>query len=119
MGNNRSSGGGGITSFTKLQSLLLCYYCPFIECWLKRVMEIIDFDTSPCFNNFLWEPLRGDDEESCSAPSMSSSTHSSSSSSNSPLKKKHSVGSALSLYSIHENFEEYSSQCFLPTGCDS
>lgn len=109
-------GSGGITGFTKLQSLLLCYYCPLIECWLKRVMDIIDFDTSPCFNNFLWEPLRGDDDSSSSsAPSMSSSSHSNSTmepqqhNSGVPsLRKKHSIGSALSLCSIHEHFEECS-----------
>lgn len=78
-------------------------------------MEIIDFNALPYFNNFSWEPLRGDDEESSSAPSVSSSAHSnsmmelqhSSSNSDSPLKKKHSISGALSLCSVHENFKEY------------
>jgi len=108
-------GSGGITSFTKLQSLLLCYYCPLIECWLKQIMDIIDYDTSPCFNNFLWEPLRDDNDDSnrSSVTSICSSTHSNSimepqsNSGSSPIRKKQSFGSTISLCSIHENLEEF------------
>jgi len=98
--------------FTKLQSLLLCYYCPLIECWLKSVIDMIDFDTSPCFNNFMWEPLR-DDESNNIPSSLSSSTHSSTSIEHQKngLKKKHSLGSALSLCSIHEDLGGFETNC--------
>merc|ERR1719343_66353 len=91
--------GGGITGFTKLQSLLLCYYSPFIECWLKNVMEIMDYDTSPCLNNFLWEPLRDCD----SVPSLGSSNTSRGSSRSSNISRKTSCNSLLSLSSIIED----------------
>merc|ERR1712151_347940 len=47
-----------LSGLTKLQSLLLCYYCPLMQCWLKQVINAMDVDTSPSLNNFLWEPLR-------------------------------------------------------------
>jgi len=93
-------GSGGITGFTKLQSVLLCYYSPLIECWLKNVMDIIDVDTSPCLNNFLWEPLR----DSNSIPSLSSSTNSSKSARSSNMSRRSSSNSMLSLSSINEDF---------------
>jgi len=93
---------GGLSGFTKLQSLLLCYYSPIIECWLKRVMDVIDVDTSKCLNNFLWEPLR----DSSSIPSLVSSTNSNSSEKSSNLSRKSSTCSVLSLTSINEGFED-------------
>lgn len=92
-------GSGGITGFTKLQSVLLCYYSPLIEWWLIKVMDIIDVDTSTCLNNFLWEPLRGSD----SIPSLSSSSNSSKSSRSSSMSRKLSSSSIRSLSSINED----------------
>ena len=83
-----------VTGFTKLQSFLSCYYCPLMECWLKRIMEIIDYDTSPSFNNFLWEPLRHTENTLFSNCTVEQHRI-----------KKNSFGSALSLCSIHESFE--------------
>jgi len=85
----------GNSGFTKLQSLLLCYYCPLLEHWLEEVLDIRDVDASTSLNNFLWEPLR-DGEDDSSIPSMCGSYGS------------RSHKSSLSLCSIHEDFDDLS-----------
>jgi len=91
----------GNSGFTKLQSLLLCYYCPLLENWLKEVLYVRDVETSKSLNNFLWEPLRDGDDD-CSIPSMCGSNGSSTRS------HKSSFSSSLSLCSIHEDLDDLS-----------
>lgn len=92
----------GISGFTKMQSLLSCYYCPLMECWLKQVMNTMDVDTSSSLNNFLWEPIRDED----SITSMNSSSTSSSSVQSNSFKRSMSV---ISLSSIHEDLDHFDS----------
>lgn len=98
----------GTSGFTKLQSLLLCHYCPLMQCWLKQIINTMDVDASTSLNNFLWEPLRNDDDDN-SVPSVTSGFSTSSCSTSS---HKGSIGSVMSLSSIHEDYDnDFDSDC--------
>lgn len=98
----------GTSGFTKLQSLLLCHYCPLMQCWLKQIINTMDVDASKSLNNFLWEPLRNEDDDN-SVPSVTSGFSTSSCSTSS---HKGSIGSVMSLSSIHEDYDnDFDSDC--------
>lgn len=55
---NRCLSGFG---FARIQTLLLCYYCPLMNYWLEEVINTAHVDTSTSLNNFLLEPLNDND----------------------------------------------------------